>query len=152
MPSSRRRHPRGVVDTSVLLAGIAGLKQVHRPANASARLLQDWIEKGHFQWLFSEDVIDEYKHVLARRNTRPHVIGRIVNLLREEGELIELRYSMGISTDPGDDPFCDCAEVGQADFIVTLNKKDFPQARLSARVIVPGEPIPTARRFKARSK
>jgi hypothetical protein len=34
-----------------------------------------------------------------------------------------------------DDPFCLCSEDGQADFIVTLNPKDFRQERLKARVI-----------------
>jgi predicted nucleic acid-binding protein len=32
----------------------------------------------------------------------------------------------GISPDPDDEPFCACAEAGNADFIVTLNPVDFP--------------------------
>jgi len=43
----------------------------------------------------------------------------------------------GISPDPGDDPFCLCAEQGRADFVVTLNPKDFPQDRLKATVVLP---------------
>ena len=39
-----------------------------------------------------------------------------------------------------------CAEQGLAAFIATLNQKDFPQKKLRARVISPGEPIPTMRR------
>jgi hypothetical protein len=35
--------------------------------------------------------------------------------------------------DPGDDPICVCAEEGGADFIVTLNPRDFPQGKLKAR-------------------
>ena len=42
-----------------------------------------------------------------------------------------------ISPDPKDDPFCLCSEEGNADFIVTLNPKDFPQERLRAKVISP---------------
>jgi hypothetical protein len=38
------------------------------------------------------------------------------------------------------------AEQGLAAFIATLNQKDFPQKKLRARVISPGEPIPTMRR------
>jgi hypothetical protein len=41
------------------------------------------------------------------------------------------------SPDPKDDPFCLCSEEGNADFIVTLNPKDFPQERLRAKVISP---------------
>jgi hypothetical protein len=42
-----------------------------------------------------------------------------------------------VSPDPKDDPFCLCSEEGNADFIVTLNPKDFPQERLRAKVISP---------------
>jgi hypothetical protein len=42
-----------------------------------------------------------------------------------------------------DDPLRACAEWGQADFIVTLNPKDFQQRLLSAHVIRPDERVPT---------
>jgi hypothetical protein len=41
------------------------------------------------------------------------------------------------SPDPKDDPFFLCSEEGNADFIVNLNPKDFPQERLRAKVISP---------------
>jgi hypothetical protein len=44
----------------------------------------------------------------------------------------------GVSPDPGNDEFI--AWAGKADFLVTGNKKHFPQARLSdARVVNAGE-------------
>jgi hypothetical protein len=55
-----------------------------------------------------------------------------------------------ISPDPGDEPFCICAENGNADFIVTLNPDDFPQHKLRALVIAPGDPIPTTARKRPR--
>jgi len=50
---------------------------------------------------------------------------------------VNVRASFEISPDPKDDPFCLCGEEGNADFIVTLNPKDFPQERLKAKVILP---------------
>ena len=50
-----------------------------------------------------------------------------------------MRSSAQISPDPKDDAFCLCSEEGNADFIVTLNPKDFPQARLKTKVITPSE-------------
>jgi hypothetical protein len=44
-----------------------------------------------------------------------------------------------MSPDPKDDPFCLCAEYGKADFVITLNPKDFPQDRLKTKVALPGE-------------
>jgi predicted nucleic acid-binding protein len=130
------------VDTSTLVAGIAGFKTGREPANPSARFLKDWIESGHFRWLVTEEILDEYKAILARKGVRRPLIGRIVNLLREEAEMVRVRRGREWSPDPGDDPFCACAEAGAADFIVTLNPKDFPKDQLQARVILPDDKLP----------
>ena len=138
LPRSHRRKRRVVVDTSALVAGISGFKQTYVPArNASADLLYSWAEKRSFVWLISEDILSEYKEVLKRLRVRPSVIGRLINLIRERGEYVKTRYSVRISPDPEDDRFCLCAEQGGADFIVTLNVRDFPQDRLKATVISP---------------
>lgn len=138
-----------MVDTSVLVAGIAGLKSAEiSPQNSSASMLRDWIENSPFIWLVTDEIILEYKTVLARLNVRRSTIGRIINLLNEEGELVLLSSGASISPDPGDDPFCLCSEQGAADFLVTLNPRDFPQRLLAAHVIAPGEKIPTTRRRK----
>ena len=56
------------------------------------------------------------------------------NLIRERAEQVKVRSSVEISLDPADDPFCLCSEQRTADFIVTLNPKDFPEDRLKAKV------------------
>jgi predicted nucleic acid-binding protein len=96
----------------------------------------------------SDEILLEYKRVLARLGVRRPLIGKIINLLVEEAELVPASALPSISPDPGDDPFCACAETGRADFIVTLNVKDFPQQLLSAHVIRPDESIPTTARRK----
>jgi predicted nucleic acid-binding protein len=113
-------------------------------------MLRDWIEGDTFVWLVSNEILLEYKRVLGRLGVRRPLIGKIVNLLREEAELFPASALPNISPDPGDDPFCACAESGQADFIVTLNPKDFPQQLLSANVIRPGERVPTTARRRPR--
>jgi len=149
LPAQKRKRPRGVIDTSVLVAGIAGLKPPEiAPRNPSASLLRDWIEGDTFIWLVSDEILLEYKRVLGKLGVRRPLIGKIINLLREEAELVPALAHPNISPDPGDDPFCACAETGRADFIVTLNPKDFPQTLLSAHVIQPGDRIPTTARRK----
>jgi putative PIN family toxin of toxin-antitoxin system len=149
LPAQKRKRPRGVVDTSVLVAGIAGLKPAEiAPKNPSAKLLRDWIEGDTFLWLMSDEILLEYKRVLRRLGVRRPLIGKIINLLREAVELVPAHAQPNLSPDPGDDPFCACAETGRADFIVTLNPRDFPQSLLSAHVIKPGERIPTTARRK----
>ena len=73
-------------------------------------------------------------------------MGEVINLLREEAEFVDVRVTSDASPDPDDNPFCACAEQARAAFIATLNPKDFPQRKLRAKVISPGDPIPTTRR------
>jgi hypothetical protein len=50
----RARTPRGVVDTSVLVAGISGFRpRLRRRDNDSARLIRRWVERRAFVWLVS---------------------------------------------------------------------------------------------------
>jgi hypothetical protein len=89
-------------------------------------------------WLVSRDILEEYTDVLRRLGVKRSTVGRVVNLLAEGAERVRDSPAAGLSPDPGDEPFCSCAESGAADFLVTLNPKDFPQHRLSATVIAPG--------------
>ncbi|HET8967393.1 MAG TPA: putative toxin-antitoxin system toxin component, PIN family [Candidatus Acidoferrum sp.] len=135
---AKKTRRRVVVDTSVLVAGVSGFRETYIPGkNPSADVLREWADEQTFVWLVSEEILDEYKDVLKRLRVRPYVIGRIVNLIREKAEEVNVRYLAEISPDPGDDPFCLCAEQGKADIVVTLNPKDFPQDRLQATVILP---------------
>jgi predicted nucleic acid-binding protein len=82
-----------VIDTSVLVAGISGFKSGRAPGNPSAEVLRDWLENATFTWLITEDILAEYKEVLTRLALRRNLIGEIINLLREEAELVNLRVT-----------------------------------------------------------
>jgi predicted nucleic acid-binding protein len=137
-PKSRKRKQGAVVDTNVVVAGISGFRDQYVPGRvASADLMYRWADEEHFTWLYTEDILAEYKDVLRRLHVRPAMIGAFINLIRERGEAVEVRSGAEISPDPKDDPFCACAERGRADMIFTLNSRDFPQSRLKAKVLVP---------------
>jgi len=142
-PRSKKRKQRAVVDTNVVVAGISGFRKQYVPGRVpSADLLHRWACEDHFVWLYSEDVLAEYKDVLKRLHVRSAAIGTLINIVREQGEAVEIRSSDELSPDPKDDAFCLCAEAGRADIIFTLNPRDFPQDRLKARVIEP-HPAPS---------
>ncbi len=139
-PSQKRRGRKVVVDTSVVISGISAFKTSFLPGkNPSADTLREWVENGKFVWLVTPEILEEYKEVAKRLNVRPSVAGRLVNLLREEAEEVTVRKIVEISSDPGDNCFCACAEEGRADFLITLNPKDFPQRKLSAKVVSPAQ-------------
>ena len=93
-----------------MIAGAAAF----RGAPLRPKLLLRWIEEGHFQWLYSEEILDEYKEILKRFNVRPGVIGRFINLLREEGVSVLVRKSGSVSPDR-----C-CFRRASATFVSTI--------------------------------
>ena len=100
-PLARRENPcRGVIDTTVLVAGIAGFKTWRSVGNPSAALLHDWLENETFTWLVTEDVLTEYKEVLARLGVRRHLIGKIVNRLRSDVAHALLRAASALMPAP----------------------------------------------------
>lgn len=152
MSRKRRKAPRGVVDTSIVIAGAAAFRgsPLH-PETDSGRLLLKWTEEGHFQWLYTDEILDEYKEILKRCNVRSATIGAFINLLREEGLEVSVRKTSAVSPDPGDDPVCACATAGNASFIVTLNPRDFPQSKIEAKIVGPADDLPPAPAMAARS-
>ena len=122
----------------MLVAGISGFREPFVPGrNPSADVLHRWSERNNFVWLVTEDILEEYKEVLKRLRVRSSLIGRVVNLIRERAEEVRARPTVEVSPDPKDDPFCLCSEQGNADFIVTLNPKDFPEDWLKAKIVPP---------------
>ena len=147
-PKPWKRPPRGVVDTSVLVAGVSGFRD-DPSDNPSASLLAGWTEAPTFVWLLTEEILSEYLEVLERLRVRS--ARTIVGLIREQGQLVRILKKIPDLPDRDDAPFCECAESAEADFIVTLNPGDFPQTRLKAKVISPSDPLPPRRR-KARRR
>jgi predicted nucleic acid-binding protein len=147
-PKRWKQPPRGVVDTSVLVAGIAGFR--NRPSTVpSAVLLSAWVDAPTFVWLVTDDILAEYLEILQRLNVRS--ADTVVALIREQAHLVRTTKKIPGLPDQDDAPFCECAESGDADFIVTLNPRDFPQAKLKAKVIAPTDPLP-ARAHKPRRR
>lgn len=124
----------------MVIAGISAFRRPFVPGkNSSADLLEMWVRNSCFVWLVTGEILAEYKEVAQRLNVRPNVAGRLINLLREEAEEVAVAEITELSPDPGDNCFCGCAEAGRADFLVTLNPRDFPQNKLSAQVVSPAE-------------
>lgn len=55
-------------------------------------MLRNWIENSTFIWLITDEIILEYKTVLARLGVRRSTIGRVINLLSEEGEFVSISW------------------------------------------------------------
>jgi putative PIN family toxin of toxin-antitoxin system len=117
---------RAVIDTNVLVSGLLS------PQGNEALILSPSIKA----WCIpdsrkrSSRNTKEYAAVLARPKFAfpPDEIAAVLAMLRNQGELFAPAVSTAVSVDPGDTKFLQRAEAAQADYIVTGNKRHFPEA------------------------
>ena len=91
-PKPWKRPPKGVVDTSVLVDGVAGVRR-DPPRTPSAVLLRDWCESPTVVWLVTDEILEEYLEVLTRLNVRG--AAKVVRLIGEEAERRRSRAAAG---------------------------------------------------------
>ena len=60
-------------------------------------------------------------------------------MFRSQGELFTPDVSAAVSADPADTKFLECTGAAQANYIVTSNKRDFPDVSYVTRVVSAGE-------------
>jgi uncharacterized protein len=96
------------------------------------------VKQGLMRPCFSPAVLQEYSGVLARPKFAfpPDEITALIDLLHRQGDLLDPAPLSGISPDPKDDKFMACALAAQVDFVVTGNKRDFPEDQLGATHVV----------------
>jgi putative PIN family toxin of toxin-antitoxin system len=78
---------------------------------------------------FSPEIIEEYLDVLLRPKFgfSSYEVEALLAMLQNHGERIDRVSPVRVSPDREDDKFIACAAAGKADFLVTGNKKHFPQ-------------------------
>lgn len=126
---------RSVLDTNVLVSGLLN------PAGNEALVLLA-AHHGLMRVCLSPEIVAEYAVVLAQPKFGfpPDEIAALLAMLHGNGELFHPSPSPFASPDPGDDKMLRCAFTAGADFIVTGNKRHFPQASYgSAQVVSAGE-------------
>ncbi len=146
-PSHRRRRPSYVIDTSTLCRGIRAFfnPAKRRPApedNPAAALLEAWQKDDPpgFEWVYSEEILDEYKDVLNRLNLEDLYIGQVIGTIRRRGTSVSPEAGPLVSPDPADDKFYAAALAAGGAAIVTSNPSHFPQAE-NVRVLSPEEAV-----------
>ena len=126
---------RAVIDTNVLVSGLLS------PAGNEALIILA-VHQGLVQPCMSAEIIAEYAEVLARPKFAfpPDEIAAVIAMFREKGDLVVPRGSVPTLPDPDDVKFLHCAAAAQAEYLVTGNKRHFPQPACgSVRVVSAGE-------------
>jgi len=132
---------RLVVDTNVLVSAL--LSQTSLPAH----LVLLWRE-GRFDLLTSPDQLDELMRVTRypkiRERLAPALAGRLINEVRDLAVMVTNLPVVAASSDPHDNYLLSIASAGEADFLLTGDKRDLLGLRLYK-----GTKIVTVRTFLA---
>jgi putative PIN family toxin of toxin-antitoxin system len=113
---------RVVLDTNILVSSTLG--PMGRPA-AIMKALQE----GLYELVLSEAILEEYREALGepdvrrRRGYTTSQIEQAIEAFRELGTVVEPDLSVRVAPDPDDDHVIGCAIAGEADYIVTGDKK-----------------------------
>lgn len=112
---------RAVIDTNVLVSGLLS------PSGNEALIILA-IHQGLVRPCFSAAVLQEYAEVLARPKFAfpPDEIAAVIAMFRERGEPVDPQGAAPALPDPDDTMFLHCAEVAQAEYLITGNKRHFP--------------------------
>lgn len=121
---------RVVLDTNVLVS--AAIKT----EGAEAAAL-DFVAQHHATLVVSEATVAEYIEVLRRPRLRldPARVEWLLQFIRHEGVMVAPVARLNACTDEPDNRFLECAEVADADYLVTGNKRHFPPSWKSARIV-----------------
>ena len=112
---------RVVLDTNVL---IAALISPHRPPD---RVFQAWLS-GVFTLVTSVEQLEEFRRATRYSRLRPLIepaaAGTMLNTLATVATVLKKLPAVDRSRDPGDNFVLAMAEAGEADYLVTGDRKD----------------------------
>jgi putative PIN family toxin of toxin-antitoxin system len=122
---------RVVLDTNVVVSAVLtrGGAEAHALDLAAARKIQLYVTPA---------ILTEYEGVLRRSKfsrVSPKTIGAALDLIRRVAIVVNSKETLAVSPDEEDNRFLECAEAADADYLVTGNKRHFPEQWKKCMVI-----------------
>ena len=116
-----------VLDNNVLISGV--INPDGKPANIINLVLN-----GKIRILYDNRIIKEYLDVLYRErfDFDAELIEALIDFIRIEGEFVVSDPIMDYMQDESDKKFLEVAISGKAEYLITGNKRHFPQYKLIA--------------------
>lgn len=97
--------------------------------SGNAKQIIDMLEDASFELIISEPILDEirrvlsYPHLVKVHKKNVQDIEEYVDLLRQNSILVDPQEKLDVSTDESDNRYIECAVEGEADVLVTGDKK-----------------------------
>jgi putative PIN family toxin of toxin-antitoxin system len=113
---------KAVVDTNVLVSALMN-------ANGPPAMILSLILNGKLALLYDNRIIFEYIEVLSRKEFgfNNETINDLMDFLKHEGEYINANPSNMEFHDESDKKFYEVHKSGEAQYLITGNKKHFPE-------------------------
>jgi uncharacterized protein len=112
---------RVVLDTGILLAALI------TSGTPPDMIYRAWRKKA-FELITSEWQLEELRRVSRypklRKYLKPTEVGILMNGLRRQATVLQVLPTVELSADPEDNPILATAIAGQADYLVTGDKRD----------------------------
>ncbi len=121
---------RVVIDTNVVVSALL------QPEGLPAAVLMLALS-GEIQLCISDDVFAEYDEVIRRPRLKrtTDVIEGTLKSIRELGHWVKPTVIAHVCSDPDDNIFLECAQAAGADYLVTGNRRHFPNRWKKTRVV-----------------
>jgi uncharacterized protein len=119
-----------VIDTNVLVSAVI------KEQGAEAAVL-NFVATGRLDLYVSRPILEEYKGVLARpkfASLDPPRVQRVLAILDAATVLVPA-VKRAASPDESDNRFLECAEVAEADYLITGNARHFPTEWKGTQVV-----------------
>ncbi len=125
---------RAVIDTNVLVSAMIS-------SGGNEALLVMAINQGMFVPCYSAEILEEYSEVLLRPkfDFLPQGVSALIGMFRHRGRDFHPATVSRMSPDPEDDKFIACALAAKADFLITGNKRHFPENVSGTKIVNAGE-------------
>jgi len=121
---------RVVLDTNVLVSAVI------KTQGAEAAAL-DFVTQHPALLCVSEPILVQYMEVLKRPRLRldQDRVQQVVRFIRREGLHVAPSLRLTACPDEPDNRFLECADASAADYLVTGNKRHFPEHWKSTRIV-----------------
>lgn len=121
---------RVVIDTNILVSALL------QPEGLPAAVLMLALS-GEMQLCVSNAVFAEYDEVIRRPHFKrsPNVIEGTLQSIRKLGRWVKPSVRVEECTDADDNAFLECAQSAEADYLVTGNRRHFPDRWKKTKVI-----------------
>ena len=124
-----------VIDTNVIVSAL-----FIKNRDAATFKVLEALQKRNIKLLYNEDILKEYKDVLSRPKFHLPIsdITNIIDFIVEEGVVSLRKQSREYFPDPKDVVFYEVAMLKEDAYLVTGNKKHFPNKPI---VVTPAEMV-----------